>query len=377
MFMMFWTIVLIAYPLIAMLESQIAVLEFIPIVAIGAGFLVACWRMPISRLLTVGLLSILGAAAFFLAYQLLATPSYEGKIGHFLLVIVAFGVMLGTCLQDERFLSRLPAALLILGGIALVLLVFNPSGYQEGRESYGDGNPIWMARCMSLAGVGAIWYIAHKGRLWAWGVLAVVIAAMTLTGSRGPIVALAIAAAYSLVNLSPKRRVQFAIAGVYLFAMLVLIQVGYDIIPDMRALSFGSTNGREFLYQYAADQIYLNPYGIGVGNFQFRQFSYPHNIILEFLTEWGWVLGGAVIALIVAGGVRLFRAPEEYNILKLVFIVEIVNAQFSGDITTPRMLYALVFVGLFFCPAKRTKHHASVPNNTVSNRISPAVPGGT
>lgn len=364
MFMMLWTVVLVSYPLIAVLDLGIPALEYVPIAAIGAGFLAAAKRIPISRLLAIGALSTMFAAAFFLAYQILAAPAYEGKLWLFLLVITAFGLMLGTCLQDERFLNRLPAALLLLGGIALVLLLINPSAYQEGRGSFGASNPIWMARTVSLAGAAAIWYIASKRSWWAWGVLALAIGAMAITGSRGPLVALAIAAGYSLLRLSPERRVPFFIVGAWSITLLATILIGYDMVPDLRALSFGAGNGREFLYQYAADLIALNPHGIGVGNFAFRQFSYPHNLALEFLTEWGWLLGGAAIALIIAGGVRLLRAPAEYDILKLVYIIEIVNAQFSGDITTPRMLYALVFVGLVFAPKSRRDTEGASPIST-------------
>lgn len=362
--MLLWTVILASFPLIALVGSEEApALEYIPIVGIAAGAVAAVYRCPFERWLPVAATCVGFTAVYYLAFQLFAESSYPEKIQLFLLVIVAFGVMLGVCLQDDRFLNRLPTAFLVIGGIAVILLALDPSAHQEGRGSFGDGNPIWMARTVAFAGIAAVWHLTRKQSLWAWLVLAAAAGAIAFTGSRGPLVALAAAAAYAFVFLHRGQRGPIFVLSGYLLAILLAIQVGFEVIPDLRAFSFTSANGRDVLYQYAMDLIILNPMGIGVGNFSYHQFSYPHNIVLEFLVEWGWFLGGTILVVIVWGGARLLRSPPEFDILKLAFIIEMLNAQFSGDITTPRMLYALVFVGLFFRPGApiRNNNHALNP----------------
>lgn len=352
-FLTFWTSVLISFPLIAVVGfdgSSLA--EFVPIAVIAVTSMAALYRMPFDRMLASGAALVLFSLLYFLMFQLFGPPFLDQKFNQFLMVIVVFGALLAICLQDQIILDRLPIGLLIVGLVALALLVINPGAHLSGRASFGEGNPIWMARTVSLAGIAAIWFIVRENKLWAWGLLAIVFAAIALTGSRGPLVSLAAAAGYGLLFLSQSGRAPtFAVIAYGLTAVL-LLQISFGLLPQLRALGFEGASGREFLYAYAHDLLIVFPEGIGIGYFKYYQFTYPHNLVLEFLVEWGWFLGGIIVALIVLGGVRLLRAGSEYDILKLAFITEVLNAQFSGDVTTPRMLYALAAVGLVFLPGR-------------------------
>lgn len=346
--MVLWTIGLVCYPLIALADIQITAIQWAPFAAIGLGFILSSSRLPINKTFSVLFISLIYVSLIYLIFITNGLPYNTEKLTTFIYAINLFGVMLGISLQDDRFLNNLPMALLVVGGVAALLLILNPSEHSETRGTYGDANPIWMARTVSLLGVGAIWYISRKRAILAWLGLAVALGAMAYTGSRAPLLSLAICAAYGFTVMNQGRRVVFILCGAFLAVTLVILQLGFSIIPELRALDFTTGNGRNELYLYATDIIALFPQGIGVGNFNYYQYSYPHNITLEFIAEWGWALGGCFIATIVFGGIRLFMLPKKYDILKLLFILEIINSQMSGDITTPRILYALVFVGIFF-----------------------------
>lgn len=50
--------------------------------------------------------------------------------------------------------------------------------------------------------------------------------------------------------------------------------------------------------------------------------------------------------LIIFTGYKLFTMRKTYLFIFLVYIYELVNALFSGDITSPRFLYAVIFFAL-------------------------------
>lgn len=343
----FWTTALLSFPLIALLGEDGEAFEIVPIVAIAVAFAASLSRIPtqvMANILGIGGLATLFVVVLFL---LLMIPYQPEKLNHFLLVVVVFGIMLGICLKDKRFLANTPIALLFIGSVGIALIAVNPSVYQVGRSTFEEANPIWMARTISLAGLSAVWFIVRdQKRTMAWTLLLISIGAIAMTGSRGPLVGLVAALGFGIVFLRRKGRLSVAAVILYGLAVLVVLQLSYGIIPELRSFSLEADSGRGEIYSYAIDLFREVPSGIGVGNFRFRTFTYPHNIFLEFLVEWGWFLGGVMIAFILWGGARLLRLPPEFDILKLAYAAELLNSMLSGDITSPRLLYALVVVGL-------------------------------
>ena len=50
------------------------------------------------------------------------------------------------------------------------------------------------------------------------------------------------------------------------------------------------------------------------------KWGYTHNIFLEILVSFGWVLGGLISILIVLGIIRLFRKSDDKD-EKLLFLI--------------------------------------------------------
>jgi len=332
-----WTAAVLSFPLVSLYGDT--PLQFIPVAAIALTFIACAPRLPERWI--VAFFGLWLAMLYGALFALLA-PRYDpGKLTLFIGVVALFGVMLGVCLRDRRILEQVPTAFLLIGCTGIALLTLDPVAVATGRFAFSGSSPIWLGRTISLAGIAAVWFIC-RGRPIFWPVLLASLFAIVLTGSRGPTVGLIAAAGYGLLFRREEGRAPTIAIVTYAVTMIALLGV---IPTDLRVFT-GSDSGRMELYSYALDIIREVPEGIGIGHYRYGIFIYPHNILLEFLAEWGWLLGGAWIAIIGLGGTRLLMMPREYDILKLAFIADFLNSQFSGDVTSPRLLYALVFIGL-------------------------------
>lgn len=347
---------ILSHPLFALLPSSVSWATVLPLAAISLGSLQTIFALTPNRLFLVALPTFLLILFVFFAFNF----SYDGEISQekltqFILVVFVFGVLLGMCFINPSVRKHMPAAMAVIGLVAMMLLLANPSAYDEGRTSFDDANPIWLARAMSLAGAaGVIWIVQSRHLVKAWGLVILAVMATTLTGSRGPLVATICALAFGLMVLKKKNKASLVlVCSCGLLIGFLLFSVFGFSIPGIRGVQFFSGEGgestsfRALLYTDAIGQILATPEGIGIGNFSFAGLYYPHNIIFEFLVEWGWVAGGCISLVIIFGGYRVFNLPSDYDVVKIVFIIDLINALFSGDITSPRLMYAAIFVGLF------------------------------
>ena len=92
----------------------------------------------------------------------------------------------------------------------------------------------------------------------------------------------------------------------YLYAIGInsrtLALLSYDI---------GHMSGRDKLYRFFLKEIFSHPLAIhGINGEQALGYNYPHNIILELLYQFGIVLGGLIIAAIIARAVKTLKASH-------------------------------------------------------------------
>ena len=131
-----------------------------------------------------------------------------------------------------------------------------------------------------------------------------------------------------------------------------IIYVALSLIGEdyLRGFTFGGIGDegyqhRNTMFEQTWQDIQDHPDGIGVGNFLFNSFTYPHNIFLEVLTEWGVIYGLFFVVFITAGAALCFFNRYSTDVMRLLVLYEFLNSQVSGDITSPRMLYALCLFG--------------------------------
>jgi len=156
--------------------------------------------------------------------------------------------------------------------------------------------------------------------------------------------------AFLITPLKHKYTIVVFSSLVVITVMLLMLAFGGS---EFRGLSFGQSDDVSYfirldMFAYCRFIISNFPGGIGVGNFSFMNFTYPHNIIVEIFVEWGWLYGTAFTIFLTLGGLGLFRAGSNVHILLMLFIFDLVNALASGDITSPRMLYGLSILGIAF-----------------------------
>lgn len=272
----------------------------------------------------------------------------------FIFVALFFGLGLSVILFDEEVVRSLHVTFIILGFLMLISLLVAPAQYQSERLSLGSNNPIWVARNLGLATLGTfmLWLRSNSISIIPLLIAIASLAAIVVTGSRGPLVAAAVTMSFGvLFGRSSNRWVKITILGVTSVVVLLFV-LQSTTLGQTRGLNIlnpqdASAESRMAMYTWTLKEIWSNPAGIGIGNFDFFPHVYPHNIFLEFLVEWGWGLGLLAIAAIVIGALTIFRLPASWEFVRLILIYELINASVSGDVNSPRYLYAICFFGLF------------------------------
>ena len=269
-------------------------------------------------------------------------------------------------------------AILLFGtlmGIQTLVLITGGSG--TGRLSPFGDVPIWSGR---LAGAALIVsfsrFVSRQMTIIAITLIAGILGvALAASGSRGPLLALALAllgvAVYaSREQAATRRRVVISI-------MLLLMVTGTIVslvVPNSRLAAYTFDGGfadadrvRLDLNKAAIEGLINNPLGTGWGSFvhtlgrfnsealernQIGDNVYPHNLYLEVSLEAGWLAGLAFVTLVLTALHRAFRAnPSGDNIALLALLLYyMTNAAFSGDINSNRYLFALIAICLTAFP---------------------------
>lgn len=344
-----WPAIVLSYPLSAFFGENAQYLEYVSLAAIVGSaswlFLTAAKRLIVPYALVLAALGVFTLAAFL--GEVVLDPTKAEK---FALTIALFGIVLSVSFIHPSFRQRVPLALLTLGSIALGLFLLGSNQHGFQRLTFGEANPIWFARVLGYSLVAGGMLIAagsrHRFKI-ALVVLVISGGAIVLTGSRGPLLS-GIAALLTGLFLTDRDRIQNFVLIFCSVALVGFALVSFDLIPNVRGLTFDTTSTvqRQEMQVYVLTLIPSTPEGVGVGGFFYGPHIYPHNILLEFLVEWGWMLGGLASVAIVWAGVRLIYLPKSFDVLKILYVYELINALVSGDVTSPRILYAIVIVAL-------------------------------
>jgi O-antigen ligase len=346
-----WIAVALSFPVTALFEDSATWLPAIPGAALLALAVFAAALMQGTER-TALLISMVSSALFLgsLAFFTRDGSDLE-KITQFSLVFIVFGVLTGTALANPFVFRRATIGLTLCGAVAGSVLLLSPGYYQAGRLTFGENNPIWMARAVALLGIGAFGIFLENTRRWPISLAAIGVAfvGVVMTGSRGPLFGMICAIATGALFFRFRSKARYLFIGLWLVAMLLTAASYMNWVQDLRGLSLSADGGtsriRQSMWAYTVDLISHHPEGIGIGWFRYAEHIYPHNIFLEFAVEWGLIPGIAIAGWIVTGIAGVFRLPREASVLKLLAVFELLNASVSGDITTPRFLYGLVILG--------------------------------
>ena len=342
---------LFSYPVVALFEARVPTAPVVAAAALGVFGLVALLRMPRRETVAI-ILASAGLLLWFLGAVLIAQEGSDPeKIRQFGLTLLLFGLVTAIAIVDNAVIDRLPAGLMLLGGFALSLLVIAPGTYQEGRVSFDENNPIWMARTIGMLGIGAlaIYMRTRRDFVVYIAIFMVSAAGVVMTGSRGPLTGMVMCAGLMVVMSRGATRTNLIFLGGFALLVLGVTLYGFAPLDEVRGLTFSSDDAssaiRLAMYDYTLRTIGENSSGIGVGWFTFEGLKWPHNIYLEIFVEWGWITGSAFLLFTLVGVIGVFSLGPRFDIVKLLLVYDLINSCLSGDISSPRYLYALLLVG--------------------------------
>ena len=255
-------------------------------------------------------------------------------------------------------------------GIIVVALGL-PNLFGQQRLTVIGENTIQTGIISALVVVLVLMWAGRSGSPWRRTTL-IVIALVALlecvaTGSRGPLVALAVTLAAGLVlRLVSGRAIapsDLVVAGATIAAGVILV-VALSYLPGISLARLLATDvagdagdpsssigTRVMLFQLAVQMFSASPIvGVGTGGFEaytatragLAALPAPHNDLLQIAAEFGLV--GAVVFVTLCG-LALFRriaSGRSWIVMRLMFVFMLTSAMFSGDIYGDRLLWVLL-----------------------------------
>jgi len=306
-------------------------------------------------------------AAFLPAWFFGVQNDYvDSKMQGMLLTAVA---MLGSfyLLSSEVRRKRWAMWFVVLGGFVLLNTLAFPNVEAVGRLAAEGSNTITAGRATGAALIVVFsLLLVTRGarRLALLGLTAVFAYGMLETGSRGPVLAaaLAVIAVALFVNQSGRIR-RIVLVGLGLVAGWLFISssdsLGVGRIQAAFVTDGAATESRDAIWGAALRYLSNAPEsftGVGWANFQSvlrngealasGDRQYPHNLLLETLVEGGLVAGLATAVFVALSLVRLRRsaATPIGVVLFAMAVFFTVNAMVSGDVNDNRMMWATLAV---------------------------------
>lgn len=214
-----------------------------------------------------------------------------------------------------------------------------------GRLSSASLNPVSLGH-LAVSGFFCGLVLIRKTTLSRLVTLSVVMGGLVFvvvqTGSKGPIISLAIA----LLMWSIRRRI--AIRLIVLIALLTTLLVLYDNNPLFKRLMFInedlSTFDRMILIQDSWQQILSSPW-IGSASVELNTGYYPHNIFLEAAMSFGLPLTMILVIVILRGLIISWRLlNKDFDLIALLYIQALVISQVSGALFADSMLWICLII---------------------------------
>lgn len=313
-------------------------------------------RIPRTALIAVGLVALVVASVWWSADS---TAGISKAMKFELLTMAGFAAPL-LLIRNRGAMTRL---MLALTGSGLLIALTTVTTNNAGEPlSVAGGNEITAGLYPAIGLVAALGYLALLPRGWRLtGFLPAIILlpAVIAAGSRGVLVACAVALAYVTIRhiACSKRPLLSAIAvGI---ALLVMAQLAASLAGGAAAKyerSLLSTNAsqvlgeRQFLYDRGVRLALDHPLaGIGVGGFAtssivYENQVYPHNIVLELAAEEGYTAVLLLGLLISAAWWARRRTPAglrspEAVVTGGLILLGLFEAFASFDINGNRMLW--------------------------------------
>lgn len=263
--------------------------------------------------------------------------------------------------RNRTDLLTLARAWVVLGTILALTTLLSPATGDAGRAIGFASNPIGLARPIATGVISALWLLlapAASGyrtqrRAPLVAATALMLVGIVLTGSKGPLVGVAIGAGTLVLVNSDRavlsRALKIGFAGVVAIMILAVsplasTRVGQFVLSPLSA----EDQVRSEFVTDSLDAITAGLTSQGIGSWSqttgHRGIFWPHNIWLELLIEFGWVVAVIVTASMAIVLVRAFRWSKRNPLAPLLLawlLAEMWMASISGDIRARTLFFTL------------------------------------
>lgn len=272
-------------------------------------------------------------------------------------------------LSRDKSLKEFANGIIIYGAIFIITGIFvgdflqlitNAVERSDVREEFGV-NPIQISRLSGLILIVSLIYLYNQSRLdikICIGLVSLLsLFLLVLGASRGPLLALLLSlSVYYIIsiNKSYKGLLQ-AVSGIILASLSYYIfdQLGFALFERLEDLSNYENMLRYVRLEIATDML-TKPdiWYTGLGPHGFANetgLNYPHNIIAEFLVEYG-IIGFISLSLLLGYGgyysFKLLNSKHSYKLqsLAVIWIYYFLAAMVSGNIIGNRNFFFLTLV---------------------------------
>ena len=255
--------------------------------------------------------------------------------------------LLNDFLKLVVFLSVLKVILFLLFvDVSFLKLVTNPS---EGRFLYSFFlNPIYLARSCGLSILALIFLKKYDVIKFSIPLFIILFLGLYISGSRAPVISLFAAFFVMYMYGNYKNKALTIILGTS-FSFLVAIVFQNQITKALVSFfirdntSMDSAVESRFSLLLIAKEMFLNNklFGEGLGAFSsYSYLGYPHNLIMEVLSELG-IVGGLFLLLTIITGMKLPK--KDFFFISFVFLL--INSLSSGSLSNNVAILVVVVWG--------------------------------
>jgi O-antigen ligase len=273
--------------------------------------------------------------------------------------------------SEPKAIDQFIAAAFVVGCVVTVLGI--PGAFGLARLSVIGENTLQTGAITLITALISIFWVLRVAPAWARPLAAVLIVVAMIesvaSGSRGPLLAFLVALAFGVFgrvrNGRPLSRRDAGLAALAVAALVGLI-VAVSRLPGesiARLLLLGGLVGpggagssidtRVDLYSLAVRMFMDSPFiGNGTGSFSayttthagFELFTYPHNDLLQFAAELGFMGAAMFMALIGIGLLRRIPETSAWSTTRILLVFMLVLAMTSGDIYGDRLMWGLLML---------------------------------
>lgn len=308
-------------------------------------------RLPRLHWIVVFIVCLFGSLGLSALLNVPPASDYGIEKFRYLMTLTLLSAAASCLITDERSLTHL-ARVWVVAAVYLATMAIPVAGMTDRATPFGN-NPIWVGRVFSTGLIMLIWlWLSHRVRLrWVVPSAAVLLAGLAATGSRGPLIALAVGIAIlSVFGGSGRRRLVVA-AGTIMAATIAIQLPLFQESRITRIASAGLLTDfvRPRMIAATIDIVREHPFGVGIGSWANHSliqsvYQYPHNLFLEVAAEFGAILGVLLVAFVIAVLAKLIRRSRSSTTMLLLsawLTAEIVHVSVSGDLNARTFFFVL------------------------------------